>query len=152
MDTFERANPVLAFGLAAIAVALALRLFHLNPNLPSDAGFPLGPRLWYDRPGFVPNDYPVLAWLGVVGAVHVARPRHSLGHVLAFLTGIVAAGWPLAAFPPWRFDTGALYVPALGWYLLVLGGVAATVAAAREQVAAAREPSHPSDDRANTDP
>ncbi|QPV61371.1 hypothetical protein I7X12_11390 [Halosimplex litoreum] len=152
MSTSERANPVLAFGLAAIAVALSLRLFHLNPNLPSDTGIPMGPRFWYDRPGFAPNDYPVLAWLAVVGAIHAARPRRPPGHALAFLTGIVAAGWALAAFAPWRFGTGALYVPALGWYLLVLGGVVTTVAAARELYAEAREPGRPYDEPANVDP
>ena len=114
-------------GVTTISVGTYLPWLKINPGLPPDAEIPtiLLPGM---NAGFEAFDF---ALLGLVGLVLLSRvsSRKRLQTVITLLTGVgtvlfcasYLSGSSLAGF-------NSTFVPALGWYLTVLGGVLLSVA------------------------
>ncbi|MDL0120491.1 hypothetical protein PNQ29_12250 [Halobacterium salinarum] len=113
-------------GVIAVSVGAYLPWLKINPTLPLDAEIPTI-LVTGMKAGFESFDF---ALLGLVGLVLLSRvgSRKRLQTAITLLTGVGIAlfcasylsGSSLAGFD-------STFVPALGWYLTVLGGVLLTV-------------------------
>ena len=115
-------------GLIAISIGAYLPWLKTNPSLPSDAQVPqiLLPGM---NAGLEGLDFALLGLVGLALVLRGASSRKRLQTVFTLLAGVgpvvlcalCLSGSSLAGFT-------ATFVPALGWYLTVLGGVLLTIA------------------------
>lgn len=114
-------------GTIAVSVGACLPWLKTNPNLPSDAEIPT---VYYSgiNAGFDGFDFALLGLVGLVLGFRAVSSRKRLQSVFTVLTGV---GMVLfcVLYLSGSSLTGvtATFVPALGWYLTVLGGVLLTV-------------------------
>ncbi|WP_435101466.1 hypothetical protein [Halarchaeum sp. P4] len=131
MDTRSRRDRLLtAGGALAIPVGTSLPWVRLNPTLPPDAEIPTL-RLAGASPGIEAFDVALLGLVALVLLVGAGtRPR------LRFVV-TVAAGVGTVSLCAFFLSTSSLvgftatFVPALGWYLTVLGGALFAVTGGR---------------------
>ena len=118
-------------GVITVPVGMSLPWLKTNPNLPPDAEIPtiLLPGM---NAGFEAFDF---ALLGLVGLVLLSRgsSRKRLQSVVTLLTGVgtvLFCAFYLSSSSLIGFN--ATFVPALSWYLTVLGGVLVSIAGGRQ--------------------
>ena len=126
-----RGRILIGGGILTVSVGTYLPWLKINPNLPPDAEIPtlLLPGM---NAGFEAFDF---ALLGLVGFVLLSRvsSRKRLQSIVTLLTGVgtvlycafYLSGSSLTGFT-------AIFVPALGWYLTVLGGILLSVTGRRQ--------------------
>lgn len=128
MTTLSLRDGSLVSGVIAISVGSYLPWVKLDPGLPPDAAIPM---VYVSalNAGFDGFD---LALLGVTGVVLLLRRVSSPRWVQSVVTLLVGAGTTLlcAYYLSTSSFVGvtALYVPALGWYLVLTGGLLLSVA------------------------
>lgn len=140
MDGESRKKILLAGGTVSVAVGTYLPWLKTNPNLPPDAKIPT---IYYTgmNSGFEGFDFALLSAVGLV----------LLSHVISLQTEIrtgttLAVGLGLIVFPAYYLSHSTLFgfsgtfVPALGWYLTVLGGVLFTVVGGLQLPSMVRRP------------
>ena len=121
-------------GVIAVSVGASLPWLKINPNLPPDAEIPA---VYYSRmtTGFETFDFALIGLAGLVLGFRAVSSRKRLQSVFTVLTG---AGMVLfcVLYLPGSSLTGfgATFVPALGWYLTVLGGVLLAVVGGLQSV------------------
>ncbi|WP_162989898.1 hypothetical protein [Natronorubrum halophilum] len=118
-------------GIMTVSVGTYLPWLKTNPNLPPDAEIPtvLLPGM---NTGFEAFDF---ALLGLVGLVLLSRvsSRKRLQSIVTLLTGVgtvLFCVFYLSGSSLTGFNT--TFVPGLGWYLTVFGGVLLFVAGGRQ--------------------
>ncbi|UPV98930.1 hypothetical protein M0R88_10345 [Halorussus gelatinilyticus] len=115
----ELRNKILvAGGAVAVAVGAYLPWLRINPNLPPDAEVPTINYTGMGA-GFEGFDFVLLGAVGLVLLLHSS----SFWTPIRIVTGVGVAVFPvyyLSYSTLFRFS--ATFVPALGWYLTVLGG------------------------------
>lgn len=110
-------------GIVALTIGTVLPMFRLNPSRPTGAPVPLGYVLEQST-GIHGVDLALLLPAGIVGVMLVVGWPRPVRAVLGVLIGIVAlvfSGHYLLD-PTFGFDAAATFVPAPGWYGLVVGG------------------------------
>ena len=116
----------------ALAVGTFFPLFRVNPSRPADAPIPLGYVLQQST-GIQGLDFALLIPAGVVAVMLITERFRLHRAALSVLTGLLAVGISthylfVASF---GFDTAVTFVPALGWYGLVVGGILLAIAGGR---------------------
>lgn len=127
MDVESRKKILLIGATISIAVGAYLPWLRTNPNLPPDAEIPT---VYYTgmSTGFEGFDFALLGVVGLALLVRVVSTR-----TIARTTTTLAVGLGTIVFPAYYLFQSTLigfsatFVPALGWYLTVLGGVLFTV-------------------------
>lgn len=127
-------------GAVSIVVGAYLPWLRTNPNLPSDAKIPT---IYYTGmgAGFEGFDF---ALLGAAGLVLLVRARSTRPMVRTVTT--LSVGLGAIVFPAYYLSRSAMigfsasFVPALGWYLTVLGGVLFMAAGGLELPSIVRRP------------
>ena len=114
-----------------VSVGTYLPWLETNPNLPPDAEIPTI-LLSGMNTGFEAFDF---ALLGLVGVVLLSRvsSRQRLQSIVTLLTGlgtVLFCAFYLSGSSLTGFN--AVFVPAFGWYLTVLGGILLSVAGGRQ--------------------
>lgn len=115
-------------GVIAVSVGAFLPWLKINPNLPPDAEIP---SIYYPgmNAGFEAFDFALLGLVGLVLALRAVSSRKRLQTIFTLLTGVgIVAFCALDLSGSSLTGFAATFVPALGWYLTVLGGVLLTVA------------------------
>ena len=116
----------------ALAVGTYFPLFRVNPSRSADAPVPLGYVLEQSR-NLQGSDFALLIPAGVIAVMLITERFRLLRATLSVLTGLFAVGISthylfVASF---GFETTVTFVPALGWYGLVVGGILLTIAGGR---------------------
>lgn len=119
-------------GMIAVSIGVYLPWLKTNPNLPPDAEIPA---IYYAgmNAGFEGFDVALFGAVGLVLILRVTSLKKRVRSVFTFLTGVgtvVFCAFYLSG--PSLTGFTATFVPALGWYLTVLGGVFLTVAGGRQ--------------------
>lgn len=128
MNVESRKKILLIGGTISIAVGAYLPWLRTNPNLPPDAEIPT---IYFTGmgAGFEGFDFALLGAVGLVLLVRAVSTR-----TMARTATTLAVGLGTIVFPEYYLSRSTLigfsatFVPALGWYLTVLGGVLFTVA------------------------
>lgn len=107
-------------------------LFRANPSRPVDAPVPLGYALEQSS-GFQGIDLALLVPAGIVGVMLVTERFRRYRAGLSVLTGLFAVGFATHYLLVASFGFGATvtFVPAPGWYGLVVGGTLLATAGGR---------------------
>ncbi|WP_224447346.1 hypothetical protein [Haloprofundus salilacus] len=140
MNVESRKMILLIGGTISIAVGAYLPWLRTNPNLPPDAKIPT---VYYTGmgAGFEGFDFALLGAIGLVLLVRVVSTR-----TMARTATTLAVGLGTIVFPAYYLSMSTLigfsatFVPALGWYLTVLGGVLFTVVGGLELPSIVRRP------------
>lgn len=128
MDRHDLPGDALSIGaLLALAIGISLRWVRVNPALPPDAAIP-SIYLPGMAPGFDGFDFFILVPGALLLVLIVSdswrRVRRLLGVIVGLVAllvaGLIADG--LLVGDGW-VSFGGTFVPALGWYVTVLGGV-----------------------------
>lgn len=114
--------------MIAVSIGTYLPWLRTNPNLPPDAEMPtiLLPGM---NAGFEAFDFALLGSVGLVLFLRGVSSRKRLRSLATLLTGagtVLLCASYLSRSSLAGFD--ATFVPALGWYLTVLGGVLLSIA------------------------
>ena len=128
MNGESRKKMLLIGGAVSVTVGAYLPWLRTNPNLPPDAEIP---GIFYTGmgAGFEGFDFALLGLVGLVLLVHAVSARTM---ARTAMTLFVALGTTL--FPAYYLSQSTLigfaatFVPTIGWYLTVLGGILFTVA------------------------
>lgn len=120
-------------GVVALTIGAFFPLFRVNPSRPADVPVPLGYVLEQST-GFQGVDFALLIPAGIVGVMLIAERFRLYRTGLSVLTGLLAVGFAThylldASF---GFDAAVTFVPALGWYGLVIGGILLSIAGGRQ--------------------
>ena len=123
-----RERSLVGAGVIAISIGAYLPWLKTNPSLPPDAQVPQILFLGMNA-GLEGLDFVLLGSVGLALVLHGISSRKQLQTVFTLLAGVGAivlcalylSGSSLAGFT-------AIFVPALGWYLTVLGGVLLIIA------------------------
>ena len=122
---------LLASAVIAVIVGAYLPWLRTNPNLPPDAGIP---SIYISGmgAGFAGFDVVLLSLVGLILVLRATGTRKLFQTVLTLLTGIGTVGFCVLYLTESSL-TGfsATFVPALGWFLALLGGVLLVVAGGR---------------------
>lgn len=122
-------------GVVALTIGTVFPLFRVNPSRPADAPVPLGYALEQSI-GFQGMDFALLIPAGIVGVMLVTKRFRLYRAGLSILTGLLAVGFSthyllVASF---GFDATVTFVPSLGWYGLVIGGILLAIAGGRHLI------------------
>ena len=131
---------LLVGGTVSIAVGTYLPWLRIHPDLPSDAEIPT---IYYTgmEAGFERFDFVLLGAVGLTLFVRVGSAR-----TMARTATTLAVGLGAIVLPAYYLSQSTLiafsgtFVPALGWYLTVLGGVLITVTGGLELPTTVRRP------------
>ena len=115
-------------GIVAVVIGTYLPWLKTNSNLPPDAEIPT---IYYSgmNAGFEAFDFALLGAAGLVLLLHGVSSRTQVQPVVTLLAGV-----GIVVFPPYYLSGSTLlgfsatFVPALGWYLTVLGGLIFSIA------------------------
>lgn len=119
-------------GIVALAVGTFFPLFRVNPSRPADAPVPLGYVLEQST-GIEGIDLALLIPAGVIAALFITERFQLHRAALSVLTGLLAMGVSThyVFTSSFGFGTTVTFVPALGWYGLVVGGIVLAIAGGR---------------------
>ncbi len=127
MTVSRRDRILVGSGVIAISIGVFLPWLKINPNLPPDAKVLSVQN--YMNAGFSTFDCALLGLVGLVLGFRVVSSHERLETALTLLTGIgtvVFCAHYLSGSSLTGFTT--MFVPALGWYLTILGGALLTAA------------------------
>ncbi|MEA5389284.1 hypothetical protein VB779_21235 [Haloarculaceae archaeon H-GB11] len=128
MVTELRNKLLIAWGTIAVAVGTYLPWLRTNPNLPPDVEIPT---IYYTgmSAGFEGFDFALLGAVGLVILLHTVDFQTPTPIVVTLVVGVGTAVFPMYYLSSsTMIGFSATFVPALGWYLTILGGVLFSVA------------------------
>ncbi|MDG5777424.1 hypothetical protein VB773_21765 [Haloarculaceae archaeon H-GB2-1] len=127
-NELHRDKILMGAGVIAVSAGVYFPWLKTNPNLPSDADIPA---IYYFgmNAGLEAFDYTLLSLVGLILVLHAVSSRKLLQSGFTLLTGVgTVVSCALYLAGPSLTGFTATFVPSLGWYLTVLGGVLLTVA------------------------
>ena len=132
MDDESWKKILLAGGTLSVAVGTYLPWLRTNPNLPSNTKIPT---IYYTGMSseFGGFDFALLGAVGLVLLVRASSLRTEARTATTLAVGLGTLVFPVYYLSQSTLtELSATFVPALGWYLTVLGGVLFTIAGGRE--------------------
>lgn len=119
-------------GIVPLAVGTYFPLFRVNPSRPADAPVSLGYVLEQST-GIQEIDFALVIPAGIVAMMLITERFRLYRAVLSVLTGLLAVGTATHYLfvSSFGFEVTVAFVPALGWYGLVVGGVLLALAGGR---------------------
>lgn len=131
---------LIAGGTIAVAVGTYLPWLKMNPNLPPEAEIPT---VYYTgmRAGFEGFDFALLGAIGLVVLFRAVGFRTPIRTAVTLVAGVGTAVFPVYYLShSTLIGFSATFVPALGWYLTVLGGVLFSVAGGLQLLSVVHRP------------